>query len=86
MVSTITSKGQITIPKSARDAMKVGPGDKVKFFLDSRGRLTILPVLPIEALKGIVKSRLGRPVTLVEMRQAPEAGAVERYERAIGKR
>ena len=75
MESALSIKGQITIPKAARDRLKLGPGDKVKFFFDASGNLVILPKLPITALKGIVRSRLNRPVTLEEMDEAIGAGA-----------
>lgn len=85
MESTLTSKGQITIPKQAREALKIGPGDRVKFFFDHHGHLTILPVVPIEAARGIVKYS-GPPVSIEEMDDAAAEGAVERYERAVHSR
>lgn len=32
-LATITSKGQITIPKAVRERLKVGTGDKIEFIL-----------------------------------------------------
>jgi antitoxin PrlF len=29
MITTVTSKGQVTIPKSVREAARIKPGDKV---------------------------------------------------------
>ena len=79
--SAVTAKGQITIPKAAREILKIGPGDRVKFFFNAHGHLSILPVVPVSALHGIVKSRLGRPATLEEMERAPEEAASARYKR-----
>ena len=53
--STITTKGQITIPKDIRNLLKVGKGDRVEFLVDNNGTVTIWPVTTdITALKGLV--------------------------------
>ncbi|MGH2532979.1 MAG: AbrB/MazE/SpoVT family DNA-binding domain-containing protein [Thermomicrobiales bacterium] len=36
-VSSITSKGQVTIPKALRDELGLKPYDKVEFFPDGEG-------------------------------------------------
>ena len=77
--STVTAKGQITIPKAVRDRLNIGPGDRVKFFFDAHGKLVILPKIPTASLAGIVGSRLGRPVTLEEMEEGIAAGAVGNF-------
>jgi AbrB family looped-hinge helix DNA binding protein len=82
MESSITSKGQITIPKAIRDQLNLAPGDKVKFFIQPDGNLAILPKLPASALRGIVRP-LGRPVTLEEMDAAIAKGATRRYRRFL---
>lgn len=41
MATTLTSKGQVTIPKPFRDHLGVGPGGKVEFRLDDRGNVVI---------------------------------------------
>ena len=52
--STITAKGQITIPKDIRNMLNVGKGDRVEFFVNTNGSVTILPVTTdITALKGL---------------------------------
>ena len=85
MEAKITAKGQMTLPKEARDHLGVKPGDRVKIFVDTRNRVVLLPTTPVTALKGIVKSPHSRPVTLEEMDEAIRAGAVARYRRATGK-
>jgi AbrB family looped-hinge helix DNA binding protein len=37
MATTVTSKGQVTIPKQVRDAMDIRPGTKVIFELNRDG-------------------------------------------------
>lgn len=41
--ATITSKGQITIPAQLRARLKLQEGDKVEFYLDHEGRITMRP-------------------------------------------
>ena len=67
MESAITVKGQATIPKAIREHLHLKPGDRVKFFLHPDGSVVLLPKLSASALRGIVKSRRRRPVTINEM-------------------
>jgi antitoxin PrlF len=76
MESAITSKGQATIPKTIREHLGLKPGDRVKFFVHPDGSVVLLPKLPARALRGILKSRRGRPVTIEEMTEAVAEGAV----------
>jgi len=39
--TTITSKGQVTIPKRVRDTLGLKPGRKVEIGVDQNGRATI---------------------------------------------
>jgi AbrB family looped-hinge helix DNA binding protein len=43
MPTTLTSKGQVTIPKRIRDALGLAPGSTVDFEVDERGRVVIRP-------------------------------------------
>ena len=70
MESAITVKGQATIPKAIREHLRLKPGDRVKFFVHPDGTVVLLPKLPASALRGIVKSRNRRPVTVAEMAAA----------------
>lgn len=79
MQSTLTVKGQVTLPKSIREHLKVSAGDRVKFFTQPDGGVTILPVVPISSLRGILKGRIDRVVTVEEMNEAIGEGIVSRY-------
>lgn len=65
--ATITSKGQITIPKDIRDSMGLKSGDKIKFMQNEKGLTTFSPILEsIADLEGIVpKSK--QPVSTDDM-------------------
>ena len=66
MISTVTSKGQITIPKTIRDAMKLFPKDKVDFILDG-DRIILHPVKTLTDFRGCIDSE--RPSTITEERK-----------------
>jgi antitoxin PrlF len=75
--STLTSKGQITIPKEVRDQMGLKAGDRVDFVKERTGRFSIRPInSDFRSLRGIIKSPLGRPITLKEMDEAIARGAL----------
>lgn len=67
--ATLTSKGQVTLPKSVRDRLGVQTGDRVEFIETSAGFL-ILPVKrELAEIKGIVP-RTRKPVTVEDMNRA----------------
>ena len=65
--STITSKGQVTIPKEIRHLMGLEPGDRVVFRADASGRVVVEPAtVDLLDLEGCLDpSRTG--VTVEEM-------------------
>ena len=74
--STITRKGQTTLPKAVRNALGLQAGDRVRYIL-SDGQVRLLPVRPINRLYGVLQYE-GGTVTLEEMEQAIADGATER--------
>ena len=73
--SSITSKGQTTLPKPVREALGVRPGDRVRYvILDHEVR--IIPVRPIRRLFSAFKHD-GPPATLQDMQRAIAEGACE---------
>ena len=68
--ATITSKGQVTIPKDVRTRLGIGAGDRVEFVEIQDGVFQIVAATQdVQALKGIVP-KPKRPVTIEEMNQA----------------
>lgn len=74
MVTTVSSKGQITIPAPIRSRMRLNVGDKIDFIFFAPDRVELVPQRgSVEALKGIV--RYGGPtVSLEEMDAAIACG------------
>jgi len=73
--ATITSKGQITIPKEVREALGVGTGDRVEFVAEEKGVYKVVAATrDVRHLKGIV-AKPAKPVTLEAMKLAIAKGA-----------
>jgi len=69
--STITAKGQTTIPKAIRERLGVDVGDRVDFVVRADGTIVLEPaVQSIGALKGLLAVKGQRPVSVQAMRQA----------------
>jgi AbrB family looped-hinge helix DNA binding protein len=48
MATTVTSKGQVTIPKNVREALKIKPGTKVAIVLTGDDEAILRKVPPVE--------------------------------------
>lgn len=69
--STLTSKGQITLPKVIRDHLKLRPGHRLEFQITRDGGVLLRARNhDIRELKGIVRSPHAKPVTVEEMNLA----------------
>lgn len=78
MVATLTSKGQITLPKAIRDRLGMEAGDRVDFTIAKDGRLQGRLVKGgLLRLAGIAKPADGRARTLDEMDRAIALEAAE---------
>jgi AbrB family looped-hinge helix DNA binding protein len=70
MESTLTVKGQITLPKSLRDALHLKTGDKIFFEESGEGAFILRPrTVEVQMLKGCVAYK-GAVKTLAEMEEA----------------
>lgn len=75
---TVTSKGQITVPREIREHLGVEPGDRLNLQIGNGGEVTLQPeAVDIRTLKGMLKRR-GRRVSLRAMDEAVKRGASRR--------
>lgn len=57
-ICTITSKNQMTVPSDLREGLSVKPGDKLKFTPLPDGGFRVDKAIGVEALRGIIKTRV----------------------------
>lgn len=78
--TTLTSKGQTTIPKPIRDLLKLQPGDRIDFVVDG-DRVYLKPAnVDLRQLSGIMHRPERAPVSLEAMEDAIAAGACDEAE------
>jgi AbrB family looped-hinge helix DNA binding protein len=69
--STITAKGQTTIPKAIREHLGVDVGDRVDFVIQPDGTIIVEPAVgQVGALKGLLAAKGQRPVSVDAMHEA----------------
>lgn len=77
--ATLTSKGQITIPRSVRVALGLHAGVKMDF-VQSEDGLKVVPLRNASAtLKGRFAGRVAQPVSLAAMDEAIASEAAARH-------
>ena len=77
-LSTITGKGQTSIPVKVLRHLKLKRGDKVQYFIDAEGHVMLLPASrPIGDLEGML-AKPERARTIEEMNAGIAKGARER--------
>jgi AbrB family looped-hinge helix DNA binding protein len=65
--STVTQKGQTTIPGAVRDALHIKPGDKLEYAIE--GDRAVIRVHPgIRSLKGALASSKGAGLSFAQIR------------------
>jgi antitoxin PrlF len=57
MATTLTSKGQVTIPKRIRDALQLLPGTAVEFSVNAGGEVVLHPPRPAKGARRVRKDR-----------------------------
>ncbi len=57
MPTTVTSKGQVTIPKPVRDRLGIVPGSAVAFELAPDGRVVLVKVGPARTVSRFARLR-----------------------------
>ena len=66
--ATITSKGQVTIPKPVRDALGLEAGDRIEFVAAEQGFLVVPAKRDLRSLRGLFKGRRRKPASIEEMK------------------
>ena len=70
VTSTLTSKGQTTIPKAVRRHLGLKPGDKIRFLVEDDGRVVVVPAtLHLCDLRGSLP-KPSKAVSVERMREA----------------
>jgi antitoxin PrlF len=72
--ATVTSKGQITLPKEVREHLHLAEGTRVDFVIESGGDVHLRPVV------GSVRSLFG-----IAGREGRQAQSAEEMDKAIGR-
>ncbi len=77
-IATLTTKGQITLPKSVRERLGVDAGDRVEFVESSKGVYTVVAVSrDVRELKGMI-AKSAKPVSVEAMKRAVAKRAARR--------
>lgn len=67
MIVTLTSKGQLTLPKAIRDELKLDAGAKLDFVVDKDGTLRVRPLRPLSSLFGLLHRPGMTPLTVADI-------------------
>lgn len=76
MLSTVTTKGQVTIPAEIRTRFHIQPNDRVDFYVDGE-HIVITPVRTLKQLRGAVASD-SRAGNIANEREAAKHMVAER--------
>ena len=69
--ATLTSKGQLTVPKTVRDLLRLNTGDLVDFVVAEDGRIYVRAgQVDVHELQGMLKVAGRKPVSLKTMDDA----------------
>lgn len=80
--ATLTTKGQITIPKEVREHLGVDTGDRVSFVVQDDGTVIVTPIMRhVRELGGLLHRPGRRPVSIDQM----DAGIAGRMRAKFGR-
>jgi len=70
--ATMTSKGQMTVPKPIRDRLRIGAGDQVDFVVNDRGEIVVRAATgDVKDLKGLLRpGKTRKPALTIEAMNA----------------
>ena len=72
--STVTSKGQTTIPGNIRKALRIKAGDKLEYVVEG-DHATIRVHQGTRSLKGVLSSKKGKNMSFAQIREAAAKAA-----------
>ena len=75
--STLTIKGQTTLPKVIRDGLNLSAGDRVRYVMLDDGQVRLLKVGSVQRLAGLLSDADREIVSLEDMDAAIAKGATE---------
>ena len=76
--STITTRGQTTVPREVRDVLALRPGDKLRYLILEGGEVRLLRRRPLSDLAGLLARPGAAPVSLDQIEHAiAEGGALQ---------
>ena len=68
-ISTLTSKGQVTIPKNIRERLGLRTGDRLGFCVEQDGTIRVHPITrKVAEVFGLLAEKAGRPHSADETR------------------
>lgn len=66
--ATLTSKGQLTLPKAIRDLLRLGVGDRVDFIVKDDRTVVLRPAtVDVRELKGLLHKKGIKPLSVEQM-------------------
>ena len=81
--ATVTSKGQITVPKDIRELLGLRVGDRIVFRPKEDGSVVVEPeTVDIRSLRGCLKSRV-KGVSVEKMNKGIVEAVAQSYRRSL---
>ena len=81
--ATLTTKGQITIPKEVREHLGVDTGDRLSFIVRDDGTVLVEPLTrDVRELGGLLHRSRSRSMTTLEMDEAVETRMRSKFKRS----
>jgi antitoxin PrlF len=66
--STVTSKGQITVPRKIRERLHLAPGDRIDFVVEENGVIVVRRAQSrLGQLRGMLRNRKRKSVSVSRM-------------------
>jgi AbrB family looped-hinge helix DNA binding protein len=81
--ATLTTKGQVTIPKAVREHLGIDTGDRLSFDVQDDGTVIVKPITRhVRELGGLLQRPGQQPLSIAEM----ELGIARRMRAKFGRR